>query len=45
MGYAHSQIRGSRTKLKKWHIDIYAKTKNGATHAVKYWLNPVQHLF
>jgi len=28
MGYAHSQIRWSRTKLKKCHIDIYVKTKN-----------------
>jgi len=24
---------------------MYIKTKTGATHAVKYWLNPVQHLF
>jgi len=31
-------------QTKKCHIDIiYVKTKT--THAVKYWLNPVQDLF
>jgi len=31
------------SKMSYWHI--YIKTKAGATHAVKHWLNLVQHLF
>jgi len=44
MGYTQSQIRWSRTKLKKCHIDIYVKTKNWS-YARSEVLNQVQHLF
>jgi len=30
-------------KMSYWHMCKNKKT--GTTHAVKYWLNPVQHLF
>jgi len=37
MGYAHSEIRWSWTKL-KCHIDTYVKTKKWSYTAVKCWI-------
>jgi len=42
--HTENTLKSNQTK-KNVKLTYTQKQKNGATHAVKYWLNPVQHLF